>query len=80
MRSLAVDCGKASVVAIFLFPMPEPAIIWMVSSSCADNTILVVKMPTNTKGFESNVAVVYGSSCRREMCKNLLFYDKFHTG
>ena len=34
-HSFVVDCGRPSVVAILLMPMPEPAIFSMSKSSCA---------------------------------------------
>ena len=43
-----VDCGKPSVVAIFLLHMPAVAIFSTAKSSCADRTILVAKIPTST--------------------------------
>ena len=38
-----VDCGKPSVVAIFLLPMPATAIFSMAYSSCAERTIAHAK-------------------------------------
>ena len=43
-----VDCGKPSVVAIFLLPMPAVAIFSMAKSSYADRTILAAKRFTST--------------------------------
>ena len=45
-----VDCGRPSVVAIFLLPMPATAIFSMASSSCAESTISHAKC-LNTLGI-----------------------------
>ena len=80
-----VDCGKPSVVAIFLLPVPAVAIFSMAKSSCADRTILAVKMLTNSWDLCQmwlwcvDVLSLAWVSCRCEMCKTLLFYSNFHS-
>ena len=54
-----VDCGKTSVLAISLLPMPK--------SSCAERTILVAKILANTR-VESNVAVLRGMCHDSVLC------------
>ena len=61
-----VDCGKASLVAIFLLPMPAVATFSMAKSSCADKTILVVKMLTNTSDLSQ--MWLYCTACVWSRC------------
>ena len=72
-----VDCGKTSVLAISLLPMPK--------SSCAERTILVAKIPANTR-VESNVAVLRGMCHESVLCvgvecaKTCYFITPFMAG
>ena len=45
---LVVESGRPTVVVIFLLPLSAVAIFFMAKSSCADRTILVAKILTNT--------------------------------
>ena len=45
---VVVDCGKSSVVAIFVLPMTAVAIFRCRKISCAERTVLVAKIPTKT--------------------------------
>ena len=83
---VVVDCDRLSVVAIFLLPMPAVALFSMTTRSCADRTILVARILTNTCVLDqiwlwyTDVLSRVGVVRRCEMCKNLLSYHTFFGG